>query len=153
MEVRSPFQQLSAPVTRLQCHPWSCFFILFLPVSLTGQRKLHFKEDFAVKQLLLGSLLNQDLGACSNHNIVGWREWGFFVQIPGECATPQPRAMLEKRGMYTNGDTHDIDHHWCCAERCSLKETWRGYDGSNPQQGMGALVMVLPGSTCAYVIK
>lgn len=116
--VRSPFQQLSAPVTRLQCHPWSCFFILFLPVSLTGQRKLHFREDFAVKQLLQGLELNQDLPApgCMFKPSHCWlKRVEVFCPDPRRVShTPAQSYAGEK------GNAHKRRHSWprCCAERC-----------------------------------
>lgn len=111
MEVRSPFQQLSAPITRLQCHPWSFFFIPFLPVSLTGQGKLHFRECFAVKQLLQGLELKQDLPApgWTLKPPCCWIKRGFFCRIPGEGPIPQPRGYAREERMHINTVTHDLD--------------------------------------------
>lgn len=57
--------------------------------------------------------------------------------------------------MHINTDTHDLDLPADVMQKiiqCSRK-MWRVSGGYSPTQGMGALVMDLPGSTCAQFVK
>lgn len=125
MEVRSPFQQLSAPVTRLQCHPWSCFFIPFLQVSLTGQGKLHFTELYGLCSQRARVRIRAEPGSPSSWWILKppqcWIKRGLF------CPNPQkyiraiyPSCAGGEESTRKHGHPWLRSHHWCCAENNSV---------------------------------
>lgn len=78
-----------------------------------------------------------------------------FNKKGGFCPDTSPKATLKEREMHINTDTHDLDLPADVMQKiiqCSRK-MWRVSRGYSPTQGMGALVMDLPGSTCPQFVK